>query len=359
MTRWLPLVTLLAVHLSASELRPVSTACTVTSLTCGQSISGLLQAGDCTTNGGSYADLLSFAAPSLGTEVEVTVTPLDGQQLYVTMIPPNGDGSVMPATRGPGEILLTARMTSNGVWGVQVSGDRLSDAGRYNVRLRCFGNPPAGPAGCTVQGLDCGQTSYWVLNAASCQTSQSKLPYADFWHPTKIPGDFLRFTAESYVFRSGVGIYDGAGSRLDFNWSSRAGNPATASYLASTPADYFMSVFSADPTEGGRFTAKLECQSTCAPATITQQPTNVVVPWDGVATLAVIPGGSQPFTYLWRDADNNLVGSSYQLTLSHVRTAQNVWVQVSNGCGTAASRIVSVTPGPAPVPRRRRAATTR
>jgi hypothetical protein len=120
-------------------------ACTLQSISCGQTINGSLASSDCVLTDGSYADYYEFAGTN-GQSITATMrsTSVDS---YLALLDPN-DQDVQENDNGGGgnDARLTYQLTSTGNWAIAAGSFSSGETGPYTLTLTCASNPGGAPA---------------------------------------------------------------------------------------------------------------------------------------------------------------------------------------------------------------------
>ena len=89
--------------------------------------------------------------------------------------------------------------------------------------------------------------------------------------------------------------------------------------------------------------------SVSASPVVVQSPTSLTVSYGGTAVFNVGVAGSSPFSYLWYDQNNNLVGTNSSLVISNATHGNKYFVTVTNPYGTNSSTAAVLTVTYSPV----------
>ena len=162
-------------------------------------------------------------------------------------------------------------------------------------------------------------------------------------------------TSVTFAGSANTGTCGGAAS-YDWNFGDGSTHGATATvthvYAAAGTFNWTLTVTAngATCTRTGSITVSA---SSCTAPTITRQPQDVTVSRYARATLSVSAAGTSPISYQWYKGSSGstttpiagATGATY--TTPQLSQTTRYWVRVKNGCGSVASRTVTVTVGSA------------
>jgi hypothetical protein len=123
-------------------------ACTVQTISCGQTVSGTLASTDCSTTNGSNADLYQFSGTS-GQTVTITQrsTSFDS---YLALFNPSGQDVAENNNGGGGnDAQLVVQLNTSGTWEIAATSNGSGETGPYTLTLNCGtsgGTAPAAPS---------------------------------------------------------------------------------------------------------------------------------------------------------------------------------------------------------------------
>ncbi|HKO57556.1 MAG TPA: immunoglobulin domain-containing protein [Thermoanaerobaculia bacterium] len=334
-------------------LRPRSDACIQQAIACGATVTGDLSPGDCTlTSDGTRYDVWSFNG-SFGDVVTARLEAIDGTLTNPGLWIETPGGNPTLITMFGDRPAVGYTLTSTGRWFIIVNTLDLSASGRYRLSLQCAsGNPPS-PFECVTQELGCNQTGLGVINADSCELSDSGR-YTSY-KITVAAGDIVNIDATSADFAATVALYGEGDDPIASGFANGRGGIASLRYLATAAGLFEVAVYGQGPSDTGTFGIKMECQTTCTQPTISLQPSGGHTLLGSTFTFNTAAVGSPPFTFQWYrgqtgDTSSPIGGDDSKLVVT-VNEALTVWVRVRNGCGSRDSVTATVTPDP---PKRRR-----
>lgn len=330
--------------------------CLASVLSCNTTGTGEITAGDCTLGDGKRYDKWQFAG-SVGQLVKVTLTPVDASLTRPTLyvFPPVGDASKTPTVAGAGSLTLWYLLSSTGTWNVIVGTLDLFGGGRYTLALECMVDPnPSLPQNCVSQDLACGQFGLWALTATSCRFGNTTQAYADYDVGHLVKGDSFVFAAHSDDFDPYISVYNSTtGSLLGSAFGKRSTTDAVLSFTAPTTDDFEVSVYGPTDTAGNFFVSRTNCFSSCTGPRIVTQPAPARIAAGGSYSGTVVATGTA-LQYEWffgLPPDNRIAigvkSSSPAMILTHVTKDRDVWVRVSNDCGSVNSASAHIFVDPA------------
>jgi hypothetical protein len=124
-------------------------ACTLQSISCGQTVNGSLATSDCVLNDGSFADYYEFTGTN-GQDVTVTMRS-SSVDSYLALLDPH-DEDVQENDNGAGgnDARITYRLNSSGQWAIAAGSYSPHETGPYTLTLTCSGSTggtaPAAPS---------------------------------------------------------------------------------------------------------------------------------------------------------------------------------------------------------------------
>jgi hypothetical protein len=134
---------------SVDVFRTSKASCPVTSISCGQTVSGSLSTSDCALIDGSYADFYGFTGTN-GQDVTVTMHS-NSVNSYLGLLDPNQQDVQENDNGGGGnDARLTYHLNSSGQWVIAAGSYSSGETGPYTLTLTCSavsgGTAPAAPS---------------------------------------------------------------------------------------------------------------------------------------------------------------------------------------------------------------------
>lgn len=249
----------LAARPNRARLDTLGGSCGTTTInSCGATVSGALESGDCTFSDGTRYDRFTVTLPPQRS-VAVTLRPLAASfsNPWLGVVAPIGDPSVPPAVFGPvaSTVWLQTGATA-GTWTIAAGTEDLFASGAYVLHVECFPLESTS-RDCVTQELLCGHTADAQLSAESCRFSDVNKAYAPYAF-YGVQGDVITVEMESFGFDPLFGIYDMNDQLLK---SSGRDNSFTArtTHFIETTGWYYVLATTIDENNAGLYSIKLSC----------------------------------------------------------------------------------------------------
>jgi Ig-like domain-containing protein len=217
-------------------------------------------------------------------------------------------------------------------------------------------------------------TSYWVRVTNTCGSANSAAAVITVTNPACTPPSITAQPAGTTITRgsSAVLAVGATGtSPLSYQWyigssgdTSNAITGAVSSAITvspSTTTSYWARVTnSCGAANSAVAVVTVLVTPICNPPVIVVNPSSTSVEQGSTVTLGVVASGSAPLNYQWYvgnsgDTSNPIFGSNGSTIALAPSSSTNVWVRVTNGCGSANSTTATVTVTTSRGPHKRRA----